>query len=213
MANILHIISSPRTGVSVSTKLGNAIVEKLVAAMPSSEVLVHDLTIDSFPHLQQKHLNAFFTRPGERTAVNLEDISDSENAIREIGQADIIVISVPVYNFHIHSTLKAWIDQIVRSGITFTYDETGTKGLLNGKKVYLAVASKGVYSKGPLQPFDFAVSYLKFVLKFIGIDDVEVVRVEGSSVAAEQQLLLEEVMKGFVVNPEINSLSGNLQAH
>ena len=199
MTNILHIISSPRNGASMSTKLGQAIIERLSAALPSIRVLVHDLTKKPFPHLEQKHLSAFFTRLENRTEANLHDIKDSENALQEITNADIIVISVPVYNFHIHSSLKAWIDQIVRSGITFKHADTGAQGLLRGKKVFLAIASKGVYSKGPMQQFDFVVPYLKFVLNFIGIDDVEVVRVEGSSVPAEQELLLEEAMSAFVV--------------
>src|SRR4051794_40297103 len=108
MTNILHIISSPRTGYSFSTKLGNAIVKKLIAAYPESNVVTHDLTVQPFPHLAQRHLTTFFTRPEKRTEENLDALKDSENAIGEVKQADIIVISIPVYNFNIHSSLKAW---------------------------------------------------------------------------------------------------------
>jgi FMN-dependent NADH-azoreductase len=192
MKNILHIISSPRTGISFSTKLGKAIIENLIVAYPSSKVVERDLTIDPFPHLQQKHLDAFFTRPENRTEINATDIKHSETAIEEIKRADVIIISVDVYNFNIHSTLKAWIDHIVRSGITFKLADTGVEGLLTDKKVYLAVASKGVYSEGPMKQFDFVVPYLRFVLNFIGINDIEVLRVEGSSIPAEQETILEK---------------------
>ncbi len=126
-------------------------------------------------------------------------IKYSETAIEEIQHADIIVISIGVYNFNIHSTLKAWIDHIVRSGITFKLGDTGVEGLLTGKKVYLAIASKGVYSEGPMKQFDFVVPYLSFVLNFIGINDIDVLRVEGSSVPAEQETLLEKSLNEWTL--------------
>jgi len=197
MKKILHIISSPRGEASFSTKLGRAIIEKLQATNPQYTVKIHDLTKEPFAHLGQAQLNAFFTRPENRTAENLADIRQSEEAINEVLEADIIVISVPVYNFNIHSTLKAWIDHIVRGGRTIRFGADGTEGLVKNKKVYLAISSKGIYSEGEMKEFDFVEPYLKHVLKFIGITDIEVLRVEGSSLPAAQSIALERTMANF----------------
>ena len=197
MGKILHIISSPRGEASFSTKLGQGIIQKLQTTDPQRTVKVHDLTKEPFAHLGQAQLNAFFTRPENRTAENLADIRQSEEAINEVLKADIIVISVPVYNFNIHSTLKAWIDHIVRGGRTIKFGADGTEGLVKNKKVYLAISSKGIYSEGEMKEFDFVEPYLKHVLKFIGITDIEVLRVEGSSLPAAQIIALERTMANF----------------
>jgi FMN-dependent NADH-azoreductase len=162
-------------------------------------VHVHDLTKAPFAHLSQSHLAAFFTRPENRTPVHAADIRQSEEAINELFAADIIVISVPVYNFNIHSTLKAWIDHIVRGGRTIRFGAGGPEGLVKNKKVYLAISSKGVYSEGPMKEFDFVVPYLKYTLGFLGMTDVEVIRIEGSSVPAEQTIALDRTMTNFVI--------------
>jgi len=96
--------------------------------------------------------------------------------------ADVVVLTAPVYNFHIPSTLKSWIDHIVRAGLTFSYTATGPQGLVTGKKAIIVIASGGVYSEGPAKPFDFQEPYLRGILGFIGITDVEVVRAEGVAV-------------------------------
>lgn len=192
MAKILHVISSPRGSESNSIKLGNAIVEKLREQHPSATIVVKDLTTHPFPHLEEAHLNAFFTPVEKHTAENREAIKASDQAIGEILQSDIIVIGAPMYNFSISSTLKAWIDHIARAGVTFKYTDHGPEGLISGKKVYLAVASGGVYSSGIYQPYDFAVPYLKHLLGFLGITDVTVIRAEGFSVEALKDNALDK---------------------
>lgn len=194
---ILHIISSPRGLAAYSTKLGRGIIAKLQAVNPSTQLRVHDLTEAPFAHLGQAQLEAFFTRPEQRTPVQLADIQASEDAISELLEADILVLSVPVYNFHIHSSLKAWIDHVVRGGRTIRFGEGGVEGLLRGKKVYLAISSKGVYSNGPLKPFDFVEPYLRYILGYMGLIDIEVLRVEGSSRPAEQEIALARTLVEF----------------
>lgn len=190
--NILHIISSPRKGESFSIKLANGLIEKLQAANPGSTVKVHDLTNKPFPHLEEAHLQSFFTPAESRTPEQQEAVRHSDEAIAEIMAADTIVIGAPLYNFGIPSTLKAWVDHIARAGVTFRYTANGPEGLVKGKKVYVAVSSGGVYSEGPSAGYDFVAPYLKAVLGFLGMTDVTVARVEGVAIPDLQPTALEK---------------------
>lgn len=194
---ILNIISSPRGAASFSIKLGHGIVDKLQAANPGSTVQVHDLATKPFPHLEEAKLQSLFTPAESRTPEQQEAARHSDDAIREIQEADAIVIGAPLYNFGIPSTLKAWIDHIARAGITFRYTEAGPEGLVKGKKVYLAVSSGGVYSEGPYAAYDFVVPYLKAVLGFLGMTDVTVVRVEGTATPGAGETALAKALDGF----------------
>lgn len=200
MKKILHIISSPRGEASVSIQLGNAIVEKIKTAYPESTLQVHDLVKHQFPHLEESHLASFFTTPEKRSAENQLAIQHSEAAIAELMDSDIIVIGAPLYNFSIHSSLKAWIDHIARAGITFKYGENGPTGLVQNKKVYIALSSGGVYSEGPMQAMDFASPYLRAVLGFIGITDVTIVRAEGVSIPGIQEKALSKAIESININ-------------
>ncbi len=194
MAKILHVISSPRGEASNSIKLGNAIIDKLKEQHSETAVTVRDLTKGPFPHLEEAHLNAFFTPVEQHTEENKEAIRHSNEAIKEIFDADILVIDAPMYNFSIPSTLKSWIDHIARAGITFRYTAEGPEGLIKGKKVYLAVTTGGVYSSGPMTSADFVAPYLKAVLGFLGLTDVVVNRAEGF---AMPDLQAEALQKGI----------------
>ena len=200
MKKILHVISSPRGNASFSIKLGNAIVDKIKAEFPGSTVKETNLVTAQFPHLEEAHLTSFFTPAENRTAANVAAIRHSDEAIQEILDADIIVIGAPLYNFGIHSTLKAWIDHIVRAGVTFKYDENGPEGLIKHKKVYIAFSSGGIYSEGPWKSFDFVEPYLKTILGFIGLVDVTVFRVEGSNIPGIQDSALEKGISGIHLN-------------
>ncbi|RYE26720.1 MAG: FMN-dependent NADH-azoreductase, partial [Sphingobacteriales bacterium] len=192
MKKILRIISSPRGAASMSIKLGNAIVEKIQSAYPGAMLTENNLVKKQFPHLEEAHLNAFFTPAENRSPENEEAIRHSDEAINELQDADIIVIDVPFYNFGIPSNLKAWIDHIARAGVTFKYGENGPQGLITGKKVYLAIASGGIYSDGPMQAYDFASPYLKSVLGFLGMTDISIIRAEGASIPVVKDTALEK---------------------
>lgn len=127
---ILHLISSPRGNESYSIKLGNAIVEKLLTANPGSSVKTHDLVNKPFPHLEEAHLASFFTPAEQHTPELAEAIKHSDEALQELFEADVLVIGAPMYNFSIPSSLKAWIDHIVRAQKTFKYGENGPVGLV-----------------------------------------------------------------------------------
>ncbi|HEY4935066.1 MAG TPA: NAD(P)H-dependent oxidoreductase [Puia sp.] len=182
MKKILNIVTSVKGDESYSNKLSNALIENLLSAYPGSSIHTHDLAKKPFPHLEESHFKAFYT-PGEaQSDEHKEAIRHSDNAIKELVEADIIIIGVPLYNFGIPSTLKAWIDHIVRAGLTFRYADGFPEGLIKNKKVYLAIASGGVYSEGPMKSYDFTEPYLRAALSFIGLTDITTFRVEGTFV-------------------------------
>ncbi|MES2268096.1 MAG: NAD(P)H-dependent oxidoreductase [Bacteroidota bacterium] len=200
MKKILHIISSPRGGASISIKLGNAIVDKIKAKYPGSTVNTKDLAKVPFPHMEEAYLTSIFTPAESRTPENIEAIKHSDTAIEEVQNADIIVIGVPFYNFSIPSTLKAWIDHITRAGLSFSYGANGPEGLIKGKKIYLAIASGGVYSEGPMLSADFAEPYLKFMLGFLGMTNVSTFRIEGLKVPGVMETAVEKGLKSIAID-------------
>ena len=197
--NILHIVSSPRKGASASIQLANGIIDKLQAAHPGSSVKVHDLATSPFPHLEEAHLQSFFTPAEGRSPEQQAAVKHSDDAIQEIQDADIIVIGAPLYNFGIPSTLKAWVDHIARAGVTFRYTAEGPEGLIKGKKVYVAMSSGGVYSEGPSAGYDFVAPYLKAVLGFLGMTDVTVVRAEGLSIPDLQATAVQKGLDSVTI--------------
>ncbi|MDQ1856060.1 FMN-dependent NADH-azoreductase [Chryseobacterium sp. WLY505] len=199
MKRVLHITSSPRRESSVSKKLGNAVVEKITDKYPDRILKKRDLTNPLFPHLEEAHINAFFTPAENRTSEQLETVKLSDTVINELQEADIIIIEAPLYNFSITSTLKSWLDHIARAGKTFSYSENGPEGLVKNKKVYLAFSSGGVYSEGEGQAYDFVVPYLKQTLGFMGMTDISVVRAEGLSVPVIQDTALQKGIESIVV--------------
>lgn len=203
MKKILHLISSPRGEASASKQLGGAIVARLQEQYPESTVTEVDLLEENIPHLNSSHLRSFFSPEEHLTAEDREMIIHSDKAIAQLMDADLIVIGAPMYNFSIHSSLKAWIDHVARAGKTFRYTEQGPEGLVKNKKVYLAASSGGVYSDGPYHPYDFVVPYLKSVLGFLGLSDLTVYRAEGLNIPGIQEGALEKVIaevKGDLVN-------------
>jgi FMN-dependent NADH-azoreductase len=196
---ILHLISSPRGAASFSIKLGNAIVEKLQLAHPGSTVKTRDLSQTSFPHLEESHIQSFFTPAEARSPELSEAVKHSDEAIAELKDSDIIVIGAPMYNFGIHSSLKAWIDHISRANETFSYSDKGVEGLVKNKKVYLAISSGGIYTEGPMKPYDFTESYLKTLLGFLGMTDVTVFRAEGLNIPVVKDTALNKAVESIEI--------------
>ena len=182
MKKILNIVTSVKGETSYSRKLSKEILEKLVLIYPGSIVHTHDLTEEPLPHLDENHVTAFYTQTENRTKTDIEVIKHSDEAIREIMDADIIVIGVPYYNFNIPSTLKAWIDHIVRVGQTFKYENGKPAGFITGKKVFLALASGALYSDDAMKSLDYVEPYLKTILGFIGMTDITTFRIEGTMI-------------------------------
>ncbi|HEY1040281.1 MAG TPA: NAD(P)H-dependent oxidoreductase [Emticicia sp.] len=180
MKKVLRIISSPRGQASVSIKLGNAIIEKIKEKHPDCIVTERNLVTNTLPHLNETLIASFFTPSEDHTYDQKEAVKYSDEAIAELKESDIIVIDTPMYNFTIPSTLKTYLDHIVRRGVTFRASETGIEGLVKNKKVYLAFSSAGFYTEdSPDQSYDFVVPLLKAVLGWLGITDITVVRANG----------------------------------
>ena len=180
MTNILLVTSSPRGAESLSTRFATEIAEGL-KARAGGILLTRDLTADPLPHITQNYIHGRAVSPDARTPEQIKAVGLAQELVDEVKAADVIVLGSGMINFGLSSQLKAWFDHITWSGVTFGYREAGRpQGLLTGKKVYLVTAAGGVFSEGDWAPFDFQTGYLRHLLGFIGLTDVEIVRVEGT---------------------------------
>jgi FMN-dependent NADH-azoreductase len=156
---ILQLNSSIMGEQSYSRKLGNAIVEKIQEKYPNSTVEQLDLVDSNIPHLTPDVLGAMFTPAEHQTDEVKQNLALSDKLVKQLFDADIIVIGAPLINRTIHSSLKAWIDHITRRGITFGYSAEGLPmGFVSGKKVYVAMSSGGVYTDEHGKANDFQIS-------------------------------------------------------
>lgn len=185
MSNILLVTSSPRTGESVSTKVATELAEKLKGASTGNSLVHRDLGSNPIPHLDTVSTAAIRKPADARSADEATAAAISDAMVAELMAADTIILATGLINFNIYSGLKSWIDNIARAGMTFKYSETGPEGLATGKKVYIVLAAAGVYSEGPAASLNHAVPYLKTVLGFMGMTDVEVIYVEGLAFGPE----------------------------
>ncbi|WP_417814538.1 FMN-dependent NADH-azoreductase [Thalassospira alkalitolerans] len=185
MTSILHINASVNGENSNSRLIASKLIERIVAATPAANVVERDLNDKSIPALTGEIVGAFYTPAENRTGAQKDVIAVSDKLVAELKASDVVVIGAPMYNFSVPSTLKAWVDLIARVGVTFNYTENGPKGLLEGKKAYLVVATGGVPVNSAA---DFATPYLKQVLGFVGIADIEVIDASGFAVNAEEAM-------------------------
>lgn len=173
---LLHIDSSALGNHSVSRGLTAAIVAELIREQPGTEVTYRDLAAQPLPHWSP------VADAADPAAILGNDVME------EFLAADVIVIGAPMYNFSIPSALKAWIDRVAVAGKTFRYTANGPEGLAAGKRVIVASSRGGFYGQGTAgQPMDFQEPYLRAVLGFLGITDIEFVRAEGVNVSADHK--------------------------
>ena len=183
MTTILHIDSSAKTQGSATRTLTADAVRVLQQKDPATKVIYRDLTKDPLPHISAEYLGGIFGAAG---LADHETVKLSDTLLGELNMADILVIGAPMYNFSIPSQLKAWIDYVLRAGKTFRYTADGKpEGLIHGKRAIIAVASGGVYSEGPMVPFDHVGPLLQQALGFIGITDSTVIRAEKQAFGPE----------------------------
>lgn len=190
MSNLLQINTSLFSAGGQSSQLADSFVQAWRVSHPQGNVVKRDLSAQPVPHLDAERFGAFLSKPEDRSAAQQAVLDYSDTLIDELRKADVIVLGLPLYNFGVPSTLKAYFDHIARAGVTFRYTDQGPVGLLSGKKVYVFAARGGLYEGTPM---DTQTSYIRHFLGFLGMSDVEFVYAEGLSLgeAPKQKALTD----------------------
>ena len=183
MTRILHIDSSADLETSTSRALSQRIVDRFAGA----EVTRRDLARAPLPQIDHTWAVARMVPPADRSAEQAEALAESDKLIAEIKAADVIVMGAPVYNFSIPASLKAWIDLVARAGETFKYTEQGPVGLVEDKRVIVAIASGGTEIGSDI---DFHSGYLRFALGFMGMTDITMIAADR--IFADRDAALEK---------------------
>lgn len=176
MKTLLQIQTSLFEADGQSSRLATRFADGWRGENPGGEVIVRDIGRAPVPHLTAERFAAFLAKPLDRTPAQQEVAAFSDALIEELRRADVIVLGLPMYNFGIPSSLKAYFDHIARAGVTFRYTEKGAEGLLKGKKTYVFATRGGSYAGTPA---DTQTAYVRDFLRFVGIEDVEFIYAEG----------------------------------
>jgi len=182
MKTVLQINTSLFGEHGQSSRLAASLVEQLLG--PNDRLIQRDLAADPVPHLTAQRFSAFTTAEAERTAEQREVAAYSDRLIDELRAADVVVLGLPMYNFGVPSSLKAYFDHVARAGVTFRYTAQGPQGLLTGKKGYV-LATRGGFYRGTSR--DSQSSYVRDFFAFLGIDDVEFIYAEGLAVSPDKR--------------------------
>jgi FMN-dependent NADH-azoreductase len=185
MRQILCLTSSPRRDTSYSNLVAARVLRELRIVHPDAIVTIRDLAGNPLPHIDEDFVIATRSVAGARTGRQQALLDQSDILVDELLRADTIVIAAAMINFGIPSTLKSWIDYVVRPGRTFRYTEAGSQGLLKGRRAILVLARGGLYSGGLMKEYEHQESYLRSVLKFLGITDVQSILIEGVALGPE----------------------------
>ncbi|GGH37111.1 FMN-dependent NADH-azoreductase [Cribrihabitans marinus] len=177
---VLHIDASARRQGSVTRSLSQRIVTRLAP----DRIIRRDLTT-ALPQITGDWIAANQTPADQRSADQRAELAQSDALLAELQASDTVVIGLPVYNFSVPAALKAWIDLVARAGISFRYTEQGPVGLLTGKRAILAVASGGTQVGSEI---DFATTYMRHILGFVGITDVQIVAADRMALDPEAAL-------------------------
>ncbi|MCU1725774.1 FMN-dependent NADH-azoreductase [Pseudomonas sp. 7P_10.2_Bac1] len=184
MSNVLIVESSARLQDSFSRELTQQFISHWKTLHPADQLTVRDLAANPVPHLDADLLGGWMKPEAQRSAAEQQSLQRSNRLTDELLAADVVVLAAPMYNFAIPSTLKAWLDHVLRAGLTFKYTDTGPQGLLTGKKAYVLTARGGIYAGSAA---DHQEPYLRQVLAFIGIHDVTFIHAEGMNLGGDFQ--------------------------
>ena len=184
---LLHIDSSILGDNSVSRQLSAVVVDAVREKHPGVQVNHRDVAASPIAHLSAEILGAAFTPESDWNATQRAERALTDTLINEFLASDVIVIAAPMYNFSIPSQLKSWIDRIAAAGRTFKYTENGPVGLAGGKKVVIVSSRGGVYSNEQGKAMDFQEDYLRTVMGFVGITDVQIIRAEAVNMGDDKR--------------------------
>jgi FMN-dependent NADH-azoreductase len=204
MKTILRVDASSRTAGSQSRALGDYFEEAWLRQHPGDRFVRRDVAENPIPHIASQTIAGFYTPDDQLTSELRSATALSDRLIDELRTADVLLLTVPIYNFSVPSALKAWIDQIVRIGRTFAYDGKNFTGLVTGKRacVICAYGAAGYVGQGPLEAYDFLRPYLTLLLNFLGIHDIRFFAVEGTTqdaaTVAENATRVRRELAGFV---------------
>ncbi|WP_431263531.1 FMN-dependent NADH-azoreductase [Roseateles chitinivorans] len=201
MPRLLLVETSARGDHSVSRHMTRQFVEDWLAAHPQGEVTRRDLALTALPFVDAPWLQAYFTPPPQQTPAMQDALRLSDELVAELLAADHLAIATPVYNYNVPASLKAWIDHIVRKGLTLGVDG---KGLVTGRQATVLLASGGVYTEGsPIRERDIASRYLRLILEVLGFSEVSVIAGGGAKAVD----LREQTMAGFLatLQPQIRA--------
>lgn len=190
MTHILHLDASPRGDRSISRRLSKEFINQWKATHPSDTITYRDIGHYPVPFVSEDWIAAAFTPSEQHTPELAAAIQISDELIDEFLAADRYVFGIPMYNLSIPANFKAYLDQIVRVGRTFSVDETGYKGLVHHKKMTIIMAQGGTYPEGsPTHAYDLQTPYLRLIFGFIGITDIEFVYADSLNMGDEAREL------------------------
>lgn len=188
MTNILRLDASIKPAGSISRRLTDRVLARLTAAQPAATVTSRDLAT-GLPVIDAAWIGAIFTPAEARSLEQAAIVAVSDTLIAELKAADVLVIGLPIYNFGTPASLKTWFDHVARKGDTFAYTEAGPQGLLTGKRAIIALSSDGTRLGSEV---DFASGYVRHMLGFMGITDVEFVAADAMVFGPEEALAKAE---------------------
>jgi FMN-dependent NADH-azoreductase len=199
MPTLLHLDTSPRGNHSISRQLSSSAVSTWKRRHPNGLVIERDLTRTRMTFVDMDWISGAYSTPEQRTENHKVALAKSDELTAELLNADEIVIGTPMYNFAVPAALKAWIDQVVRTGKTFRYTTSGREGLAKGRRVLVTIASAGSYDEASGGvAYDFATPYLRHILGYIGITDVTFVHAEGTIRVAQGQVSSDEFLAPYL---------------
>lgn len=193
---LLHIKVSHSGPNSFSRQVSQYLMDKVKREFPEVEETIMDLSLTPIPHLSALTISAFFTRPDERTPEQNEAIHLSDHLVDQLLETDMLIVSSPMWNLGLPSVLKAWFDHVTRAGRTFAFTPQGTKvGLVKDKRVIAVLASGSMFTEGDFMDDDQFSPYFKKGMSYIGIENVQIIRVEGTAIPDKAELALPKAYK------------------
>ncbi|MGJ3258263.1 MAG: FMN-dependent NADH-azoreductase [Rhodospirillales bacterium] len=188
MKTLLVLDTSPRRD-AVSRQLTDRFIERVSAKYPDARIIHRDIGASPLAHIDDELIDALRKNPDSLTERQQQARQASDQMIDEMNEADAIVVGAPMHNFTVSGALRTWIDHVARPGKTFGYDpETGPKGLIGDKPVFVLSTRGGKYGDGDPEnphPADFQSAYLRHIFGFMGLKDVRIIAANGMDMGPE----------------------------